>query len=341
MLWMCVAWLMIEGIKTGIYAPISPANVAVSESGKWFVLDMVEQQVVVFEHGSVLNRFGTQGEGPGAFNRPVQISWDQGKVFITDVKHIHLFSENGEHLDSWRKPDPFLILKRTGGQWVGFSATILAGETQPVFRFSEGLKRSVLWLETPFKGRPLGTYALFQAEPQILVDRTAQFTVVVDRQQFVIQIFLGQEFQVVAKIHQQLKPLAMDLEWAGEKRKLIEKDLSTSPKMKPYLPPVFPPIRKVFISPENHLLIFTWSPNPNNPGHVCFSLKGAPTKSKVTTIQGASRVLNVHQNKALVATLLDGEVLIHQLPFAQIDSFVSKNPLRFDYSSILPTLKNP
>lgn len=75
------------------------ALVAVDGLGKVFVLG------VFFSKGKFLNRFGTGGDALGQFRAPLAIEVDnKGRVFVSDVKGIQVFSNDGRYLDVIKMP---------------------------------------------------------------------------------------------------------------------------------------------------------------------------------------------------------------------------------------------
>lgn len=77
------------------------ALVAVDGLGKVFVLGGFNDAVFVFDSkGKFLSRFGSGGDEPGQFRAPLAIEVDnKGRVFVSDIKGIQVFSNDGRYLD--------------------------------------------------------------------------------------------------------------------------------------------------------------------------------------------------------------------------------------------------
>lgn len=77
------------------------ASVAVDGLGKVFVMAHFNDAIFVFDaNGRFLNRFGSDGDAPGQFRGLMAIEVDnQGRVFVSDVKGIQVFSNDGRYLD--------------------------------------------------------------------------------------------------------------------------------------------------------------------------------------------------------------------------------------------------
>lgn len=77
------------------------AMLAVDGLGNVFVLGAFNRAVFVFDaNGKFLNRFGKDGDEPGQFRAPLAIEVDnKGRVFVSDIKGIQVFSNDGRYLD--------------------------------------------------------------------------------------------------------------------------------------------------------------------------------------------------------------------------------------------------
>ncbi len=77
------------------------AKVAVNGMGKVYILGAFTDSVFVYDStGKYLNRFGGDGDEAGQFRAPLAIAVDgKGRVFVSDVKGIQIFSGDGRYLD--------------------------------------------------------------------------------------------------------------------------------------------------------------------------------------------------------------------------------------------------
>ncbi len=77
------------------------ALVAVDGLGNVYVLGRFNNAVFVFDStGKYINRFGSDGDEPGQFRAPLAIEIDRkGRVFVSDVNGIQVFSNDGRYID--------------------------------------------------------------------------------------------------------------------------------------------------------------------------------------------------------------------------------------------------
>ncbi len=105
-----ILWLSSEGkvlqrlddaVSTISEDPELDALVAVDGLNNVYVLGTFNNAVFIFDSsGKYMNRFGSEGEEDGQFRAPMAIEVDgQGRVFVSDIKGIQVFSTDGRYLD--------------------------------------------------------------------------------------------------------------------------------------------------------------------------------------------------------------------------------------------------
>ncbi len=111
-------------MKSAAGLPINQStDVAVGKNGNIYVLDGVNNRVVVFDaNGDLRFHFGRKGKGPGYFLYPVGIGIDEkDRIYVADSKNqrIQIFASTGEYINSFKikesaqggkEPDPTDIL---------------------------------------------------------------------------------------------------------------------------------------------------------------------------------------------------------------------------------------
>jgi len=78
-----------------------PTGLAVDASGHLFVVDTSQHQVLMFDKGRLLKRFGKRGKGVGEFNFPTMIWHHQdGSILVTDSLNFRIqkFDVEGRYL---------------------------------------------------------------------------------------------------------------------------------------------------------------------------------------------------------------------------------------------------
>ncbi|SJZ49403.1 NHL repeat-containing protein [Selenihalanaerobacter shriftii] len=79
-----------------------PADVEVANNGEIFVLDTVNNQIVVYDHqGSFLRKFGDYGDDPGEFKTPLALAINnQDQIYVVDTENhrIQVLDKDGKYL---------------------------------------------------------------------------------------------------------------------------------------------------------------------------------------------------------------------------------------------------
>jgi DNA-binding beta-propeller fold protein YncE len=105
-----IVWLTAEGkVTQEVKAAVSTVSgdseldslVAVDGVGNVYVLGTFNNAVFVYNpEGKYLNRFGSEGDEAGQFRAPLAIEVDgQGRVFVSDIKGIQVFGNDGRYID--------------------------------------------------------------------------------------------------------------------------------------------------------------------------------------------------------------------------------------------------
>lgn len=324
--------------QVDIYIPLFQGNVAVSEAGSVFLLDQREGKVHVFDRDQWVLTFGRKGDGPGEFHRPARLSTEGGFLYVHDMDRIHQFGLEGGFVKTIRLPEPFLLLERVIGGWAGHTSPILSDGEIEFKGFGERIRNGETFFIAPDGTREKGKHRLFQTSPRLMVDRMQQVIIVVEFESFKIHIFDGKTKSHLRTIEKRFEPLAIDRKWAAKRIAGYEKGDPFPGRIQTLVPDHFPQIRKVTVSPENHLLVFRWAPGPDRPDRLVFSLEGKNAASAIKTMEGAARVLGVVNGKAIVSTFNDEIGRLHLVPFAEVDAFVAHNPLVFDMDVLFPRL---
>lgn len=341
---MCILWgfiLALGEVDLQIYAPLLPGQVTVSESGRLFLLDSRAGEVVIVDDQKVVKRFGRKGEGPGDFIHPSSLWWMEGSLYVMDMHAIHKFDAVGGHGGSVRKREPFELLIGVRQGWIGTQVPQFTKGVLTYFHYSRDLNKRESFFEMHFQMRPKGTYALVEDTPRLISEHTGAYAIVVDRQEGFLHVFETGTLRKKVTIKNRSQLVPMDRQWAKNKQHLIEAGMAEIRNVKPFVPDFFPPIRDVVISPENHLLVFTWQAHAREPGLEVYDFDGNSAKSEVKTLEGAKRVCAVFADQAIVSSFEDEAARVHLLDFGAVDKFVKEHPLVFDVSLLLPSLKQP
>jgi DNA-binding beta-propeller fold protein YncE/DNA-directed RNA polymerase subunit RPC12/RpoP len=107
-LWISPEGKVLQSVRaavSGITAdPELDSVVAVDGLGNVYLLGTFNNAVLVYNsQGTYINRFGSAGEEPGQFRAPQAIEVDgKGRVFVSDIKGVQVFSSDGRYLDVFK-----------------------------------------------------------------------------------------------------------------------------------------------------------------------------------------------------------------------------------------------
>ena len=276
---------------------------------------------------------------PGEFQNPSVIQIVKDQLFVLERGRAHVFDLKGHHLQTWRQGNISLFTTRVDNGWF-FHTYYIMSEGQIELHWSKQLHKDyTTFFALTDSDRPPKTYGIVNQHPIVKLDRTGRFAIAGEINRFAIHIF---DLTTLKKIHTIIRnraPLPMDRDWAKQKIARLETKDPMPSRIKAHIPKYFPFFRDILISPENHLWVQTWSPNPRAPGHLIYELGGKPTASAIQTYEGAKRVLAVHHGKALVCTFENEEAVLYFLPFEKVDAFVAARPIRFDWFAMFDRFK--
>jgi hypothetical protein len=118
------------------YLFVLPTEIIADEAGNIYVLDSRDCTVKKFDpHGKFVARFGRKGQGPGEFESPVGVCFDEdGRLLVGDrMGRIALFDASGAHLNSL-KTDRFYRFEAAPGGGFVFEYEINVEEANGVQR---------------------------------------------------------------------------------------------------------------------------------------------------------------------------------------------------------------
>ena len=93
--------LVIGGDGDAASAFYLPADLAVDQQGRIWVLDARRFQVQVFDAGGgYLRSVGRRGEGPGELQSPQEVAIAGGRLFVITNHRMNVWNLEGEHLDT-------------------------------------------------------------------------------------------------------------------------------------------------------------------------------------------------------------------------------------------------
>lgn len=97
---------LVNGWRLNEWSQGKPVGLTVAPDGRVWVPDTHYHRILVFTpEGKEVDRFGTQGSGPGEFDLPTDVAFDaSGNIYISeygDNNRIQVFDRNRNYLRSW------------------------------------------------------------------------------------------------------------------------------------------------------------------------------------------------------------------------------------------------
>ena len=92
--------LVIKDKEASKYRFFQISRIIVDEDENIFALDVRKNQIFKFnKEGIYINSFGRRGQGPGEFERPVNLFINKPQqIFVSDARKIHVFNNSGEYV---------------------------------------------------------------------------------------------------------------------------------------------------------------------------------------------------------------------------------------------------
>ncbi len=120
------------------YTFASVWEIAVSQKGDIYVLDMLDKLVKVYDRqGMFLTAFGGEGEGPGEFIRPVELYVDTlVRVLDSALHRVSSFTLRGEHRETRRLPSFSLNINGASGLRIARAFRLKSGDVLGITRSS-------------------------------------------------------------------------------------------------------------------------------------------------------------------------------------------------------------
>ena len=106
---------------TELVSSISPLESAVDSSGDVYVADTGNDRIEKFTStGTFILQWGSNGTGPGQFNRPWGVAVDSsGNVYVTDTgnSRVEKFTGSGSFISQWGTQGPAQDSSASSAQW--------------------------------------------------------------------------------------------------------------------------------------------------------------------------------------------------------------------------------
>jgi hypothetical protein len=221
-----------------------------------YVLDWMAGHILVFDqNGTVLRTIGRKGQGPGEFERPMDISIFGNKLMVHDLERgISFFTLKGEFIKSVTSMDVLSI-------WDVYCDSLgnIVAQNSPVHdpvhprqsyrKYDHNMNMIFQFAETPRSGG-LGPNNPFGAIGSIAIDREDNIIFGYPKD-YIIEIF-DANGKLIRKIEKEYSPLKLtDL----DRREMKEENPGRAdidyPKYKP-------PFKRFFIDDEGRIYVGTW-----------------------------------------------------------------------------------
>jgi hypothetical protein len=329
-----------------IYMPITHRHAAVGPSGDLFIMDGENHRVKRYGPKGDLRIIGRRGQGPGEFEGSGSLQLMGDKLIVYTRGYASVFTLDGTFIHRVDNSNMTHRLQRVRDGWIRHNISIATDGPIQLEWLSEdhskqkllhtfdddGLNREDLvgQIGKAIPYNPITNVPTARVSP----DGRWVFMRMLDA--FTILVFDMETKAVAARIEKDQAPVPFDKDWADQKLADLKKDPNIQ-----YLrftrdyPSYYPPIKGTAISPEGHLLVFAWTRRPNHPKVFAFNAAGEEVATIISSPQSAERVLGLRNGRALIAAFPDEEVAIAEVPVENIDEFIAKHPIRFDFNNYM------
>jgi len=253
---------------TEIFAPLPPRSVLVN-GATIFLVDRTRGRLLFYD-GEGFRQLAGKGDGPGELMRPQGLFRGDGVVYLIDRFRLHVFGLAGGFRTTMRLP-PGTGWEKVAGGWVGIQGLDYGQRDNPlelVFfdenlagksvlnRWSSEKERNPHLPEMPIPGvhNPVADFSVSWAGPS----GAFVYTKLSGGDEVIITDISKKK--TVARVKPDGKPSPFDRDW-GEQF-MADFNRRYNGKLKGDFPEFMPLIHKIWVTPEDHLVISKWPARP-------------------------------------------------------------------------------
>lgn len=329
--------------NTEIFRPLQRTNVAWADSGHVFIMNRDECRILMYEaDGTLKKTFGGKGEGPGEFQMPFMLVHLDNHLYVTSMQGVTVFDTDGNHIEKIKPEKMGTFLIPTINGWTSmihhFDRENATRRTDHILMNKEMEQLVLLGSdleELKFEpGKRVMKFNPAKARATPVVDQTGRFVAFKGKTDFPIAIYqLQPQPKRIADINlSNLEPLPFNKEWGKKKleevtERLERRGRSSRMSFTADFPEQFPIVKDIDVSPENDLVIYLWSKDPQKPKMLLYDWDG---NQKGTTFFNtpSSRILAIKNGTALVADYDEDmeEYILRTMPREECETYIEGHP---------------
>ena len=364
MIFLLLAILMEDGLEsalkltgTGIYQPLRKGDVAVSPRGDVFILHFDEAKVLHYDaQGRQLEAIGRKGRGPGEFEYPSALYFEDGKLYVYDMgsTSASLFDEDGAYIDKTRFPDRGLDVAKAAGGWLfgnwRFSTNPGApvalkwtdaslGETRIVAEWPRPSGTGgVMVRSSSSSGPPKIPYNPVREETSMVISPDGKWAYIRHPGSFKISVVDVTAKKIVHAITREETAVPFNEDWGQaqfEKFKERNQRMTMRLEFVPKFPDYFPIVRGLHMSAEGYPVVELWTSRPDRETRaVALTRKGQEVKLPYRP-ENARRIMAVQGGDAYISLFdkTDEEAALIRCPVNAIDQVIEAHPITFEGST--------
>lgn len=338
---------MVTYDPSGIYdRHITRWFAAVSPEGDLYVLNPNEGHVNRFTpDGRNAGLVGGKGQGPGEYNRPERIFFNDNQLFIVDQGGTFILSYDREGNYSKRFTTPVgMILERVSGGWAYANWRMATREEEPIRVFwgdnyltkeKELLNwpRGKAQVETRYKRKPgeqLKTpFNPVPDFPKMVTTFSGEYLYLYEPgKKLRIHIANLTTKKVVNLINTKIKQAPFDKAWAeGIMKEAVKRNQERGHNIGHYadFPDFFPPVSMLAVNESGNLVIGRMVGGEQPMEYLAFDHNGNQiTGDAGCPLQYTYRILAVHGGDAWVSLVEEDQAIVSRVPVSELKTLFER-----------------
>ncbi|MDJ0838203.1 MAG: 6-bladed beta-propeller [Acidobacteriota bacterium] len=333
---------------TGLFQVMLEDEVYVHPNGEVYVLNFSESQIQHYAaDGSLKQKIGGKGKGPGQFTFPIYFKAMNGHLYVQDLltQSVSVYDMEGKYLNRHRLDSRNLTLQRTRNGWIFWTrhGSPLKGspsklewggddfsEKRVLAKIADGGWTSGTWVMNQ-NGKLSAGYSPLEVCPQLAVSPDGSRCYYAYPRKFQIDVYDGSTGKFLQSIRSDWDRIPFDKEWAEEKlledTEQVRRDMP-SLKIHGMFPEYFPAIREMKFDLENNLVVNRWRGRPDDIDYpIAFNAEGKeiPVKYEWNVLR---RLAGVVGDIAYIIMFEEGgDAGIAKVEVANVNQFVKDYPV--------------
>ncbi len=355
----CLAMMMDSGAMpdvigdTELYKPLRSGDVAVSDNGHVFIVDFDEARLLHYnEAGKRLEDIGRKGKGPGEFQNPTRVWYEDGHLFVHDagMSAVSKFKADGSFVERATFQSVPRMTKTPGG-WLMLNVfqadedgnitlyqtdNMLKNKTA-IVTFPKKVSGGELRVEMDGSSVPKVPYNPVSDDYHLIGGPQTPFAFLSYPGNLKVDVIDTRTKKVVRTITRELNKLPFNKDWGDSRLKTASERnsrMGAQFKFVPDFPETFPLVSSVNLTGSGDLVLNLWTGMPDDVEKaMVLNSDGGDVQLPYKAIND-DRVMAVRGNSAFVSTFNeeDGAGMI-QCALTEVDRVIEAHPINFEGST--------